>query len=81
MLDAGRTLQGDEQDERQERQSETARSKELKLPTDARVPPSDDGTVRMPSWEELRRLAPEERRRAVEYFRRLREGASPEPAE
>jgi len=81
MLDAGRTLQGDEQDERRERQSETARSNELKLPTDARVPPSDDGTVRMPSWEELRRLAPEERRRAVEYFRRLREGASPEAAQ
>ena len=81
MLDAGRTLQGDDQDERQERQSESARSTELKLPTGARVPPTDDGGVRMPTWEELRRLSPEERRRAVEYFRRLRESPSMEAAE
>ncbi|TFG51697.1 MAG: MFS transporter [Gemmatimonadales bacterium] len=81
MLDAGRTLQGEDQDERQERRSETARSNELKLPTDARVPPPDEGAVRMPTWEELRSLAPEERRRAVEYFRRLGENRSPEAAE
>jgi hypothetical protein len=81
MLDAGRTLQGEDQDERQERQSETARTNELKLPTGARVPLSDERAARMPTWEELRTLAPEERRRAVEYFRRLGESRAPEGAE
>jgi hypothetical protein len=76
MLDAGRTLQGEEQDERQERQSETARSNELKLPTGARVPATDDQAARMPTWDELRSLAPEERRRVMEYFRLLGEPPS-----
>lgn len=71
MLDAGRTLQGEEEDERQERRSETARAAELKLPAGAAVAADGGGERRMPSWEELRALTPEERRRAVEYFRRL----------
>jgi len=31
----------------------------------------DDQRVRVPSWEELQELSPEERRLVVDYFRRL----------
>jgi hypothetical protein len=70
MLDAGRTLQGQEEDERKERESTTAKD------DDPRVPPAlrarlDDGRLRVPSWEELQLLSPEERRLVVDYFRRL----------
>ena len=30
-----------------------------------------DGRIRLPSWEELQRLSPEERRLVTDYFRRL----------
>jgi hypothetical protein len=31
----------------------------------------DDQRLRVPSWEELQQLSPEERRLVVDYFRRL----------
>ncbi len=70
LLDAGRSLESEEDDERRERVSETAR------PGSVRLPISDDMPVgaprfRYPSWEELRSLSPEQRRLVVEYFRRL----------
>lgn len=73
LLDAGRTLRGEEEDPREERQSRTAD------PTVVAPPPA---TVRgnlgaprfpYPTWEELRALSPEERRLILEYFRRLNE--------
>jgi len=74
MLDAGRTLQGQKEDERKERQS-TSPTKD-----DARLPPAlrarllgDDNRLRVPTWEELQRFSPEERRLVVDYFRRLSE--------
>jgi hypothetical protein len=74
MLDAGRTLQGDDQDD-SKRQSTTARDGNV------RVPPSLDprikngtGDIRLPSWESLQRLSPDERRRVIDYFRRLTGG-------
>ena len=74
MLDAGRTLQGDEKDEKQERQSTTAKDDSIRLPPALRSKLQDgDGLFRMPSWEELQQLSPDERRRVVEYFRRLGE--------
>ncbi|HEV8148757.1 MAG TPA: hypothetical protein VGP61_01090, partial [Gemmatimonadales bacterium] len=74
MLDAGRTLQGREEDERKERQSETAKG-ELQLPPALRAELLGKEGVRLPTWEQLQRLSPEERRLVTEYFRRLTGGA------
>lgn len=78
MLDAGRTLQGEEDDENKERQSTTARDAP---PT---IPPALDprlrngvGEIRFPSWESLQHLSPDERRRVVDYFQRLTQGQKP----
>lgn len=74
MLDAGRTLQGEEKDEKQERQSTTGKDDSVRLPPALRSRLGDgDALLRYPSWEELQALSPEERRRVVEYFRRLGE--------
>jgi hypothetical protein len=76
MLDAGRTLQGREEDEQKERQSTTARDDSVRLPPALRARLlDDDGRLRVPGWEELQRLSPEERRLVVDYFRRLSESA------
>lgn len=78
MLDAGRTLQGEEDDEKKERQSTTAKDAAAGVP-----PPLDPrirngtGEIRLPSWEALQRLSPEERRRVVDYFQRLTQGPRP----
>ena len=76
MLDAGRTLQGREEDQQKERQSTTAQDDSVRLPPALRARLQDDeGRLRVPSWEELQRLSPEERRLVVDYFRRLSESA------
>ncbi|HET8623649.1 MAG TPA: hypothetical protein VFM14_08820, partial [Gemmatimonadales bacterium] len=71
MLDAGRTLQGQEEDERKERESTTAKDDDSRLPPALRARLDDDGRIRVPSWDELQQLSPEERRLVVDYFRRL----------
>lgn len=75
MLDAGRSLQGEEEDEQKERESHTARD------ADGRLPPALDprlrrspGDIPLPGWDELQRLSPDDRRRVLDYFRRLAEG-------
>jgi hypothetical protein len=73
MLDAGRTLEGEEKDEKKERQSESAKDQPPRLPAAIRERLQDDGGLRMPTWEELQRLTPEERRLVVDYFRLLSE--------
>jgi uncharacterized Zn finger protein len=74
MLDAGRTLQGKQEDERKERQSTTAKGDSVHLPPALRAALLEDGNrLRVPSWEELQRLSPEERRLVVDYFRQLSE--------
>lgn len=74
MLDAGRTLQGREEDERKERQSATAGDDSVHLPPALRAKLLGDADrLRAPTWEELQRLSPEERRLVVDYFRRLSE--------
>lgn len=73
MLDAGRTLEGEEEDERKERQSETPGDTEPRLPAALRQR-LGEGAIRFPGWEELQRLSPEERRLVTEYFRRLTGG-------
>ncbi|MFZ5625520.1 MAG: DUF4175 family protein [Gemmatimonadota bacterium] len=75
MLDAGRTLQGQEEDEKKERTSTTAKGDSVSLPPALRKRlAGEDGRPRMPAWEELQRLTPEERRLVIDYFRRLVEG-------
>jgi hypothetical protein len=72
MLDAGRTLQGREEDEKKERQSMTATDDSVHLPPALRAKlQGDDERFRVPTWEELQQLSPEERRLVVDYFRRL----------
>jgi hypothetical protein len=72
MLDAGRTLQGREEDQKKERQSMTATDDSVHLPPALRARlQGDDQRVRVPTWEELQQLSPEERRLVVDYFRRL----------
>lgn len=74
MLDAGRTLQGREEDEQKERQSTTATDDSVHLPPALRARlTGDDGRLRVPSWDELQQLSPEDRRLVVDYFRRLNE--------
>jgi hypothetical protein len=73
MLDAGRTLQGQQEDERKERQSTTARDDSVHLPPALRGLLGESDQPRMPSWDELQGLSPEERRLVVDYFRRLSE--------
>ncbi len=74
MLDAGRTLQGHEEDEKQERQSTTAKDDSMHLPPALRQRLEDDQhRLRLPSWDELQQLSPGERRLVVDYFRRLAE--------
>jgi hypothetical protein len=76
MLDAGRTLQGQEEDEQKERQSTTATDDSVRLPPALRARLQDDEQrLRVPTWDELQRLSPEERRLVVDYFRRLSEPA------
>jgi hypothetical protein len=78
MLDAGRTLQGQEQDDQKERQSKTGSQEELRLPPALRAQLEDDGRqVRLPTWEQLQGLSPEDRRMVLEYFRRLTERPAP----
>ena len=72
MLDAGRTLQGREEDQQKERQSTTATDDSVHLPPALRARlMGDDQRLRVPTWEELQELSPEERRLVVDYFRRL----------
>jgi hypothetical protein len=72
MLDAGRTLQGQEQDENKERESRAPTTDSIRLPPALRTRlMGDDNRIRMPDWESLQRLSPEERRLVLEYFQRL----------
>jgi hypothetical protein len=74
MLDAGRTLQGQDEDEKKERQSTTAGDDSVHLPPALRsLLQGNDAALRLPSWEALQNLSPSERRMVVEYFRRLSE--------
>jgi hypothetical protein len=73
MLDAGRTLQGREEDERKERQSTVATDDSVHLPPALRARLQGEDGLRVPTWDELQQLSPEERRLVVDYFRRLSE--------
>jgi hypothetical protein len=73
MLDAGRSLEGDERDENKERESEAAVAGDRARPgaLDPRLLQGPE--FPLPGWEELQRLSPDDRRRVLDYFRRLAE--------
>jgi hypothetical protein len=72
LLDAGRSLSGQEPDEQKDRISRSASGDSVRLP--GLLAPGATGAgprLRYPSWEDLARLSPEQRRLVLEYFRRL----------
>ena len=71
LLDAGRTLRSDEEDQREERLSETADPNKVQLPPLQRADSSTGPRYRYPTWEDMRSLSPQERRLVLDYFRRL----------
>jgi hypothetical protein len=74
MLDAGRTLQGEQEDEQKERQSTTGSQDSVRLPPALRAQLEDgEHQLRLPTWEQLQQLSPEDRRLVMDYFRRLAE--------
>lgn len=77
MLDAGRMLQGEEQDDTKERRSEAPQGVVVALPGRLDATALRDNVVRLPSWESLQRLSPDDRRRVLDYFRRLADVGSP----
>ncbi len=72
LLDAGRTLTGQEPDEQHERVSRPATADSVHVPAVLRPGATGAGpALRYPTWEELSRLTPDERRLVLDYFRRL----------
>ena len=71
LLDAGRTLRSDEEDEREERRSETGDQANARMPPELSGPPGPEARYPYPRWDQLRRFTPEERRLILDYFRRL----------
>ncbi|MBX3133384.1 MAG: hypothetical protein KF689_08390 [Gemmatimonadaceae bacterium] len=76
MLDAGRSLEQDQRDESQRREARAARESTRVTP-DGRASGAAADRYRVPTWEELRGLSPEDRRVVIEYFRRLNAGGTP----
>lgn len=76
MLDAGRTLQGQEEDDTH-RQATTARDGPISFPPALDARALQGGAIRLPSWESLQQLSPGDRRRVLDYFQRLAEGGGP----
>jgi hypothetical protein len=70
MLDAGRTLQGSDEDRDHPRVSQTAQGDSVHVPA-AVDPRLLQVRQRMPSWSDLQHYSPEERRLVADYFQRL----------
>ncbi|PYO94369.1 MAG: hypothetical protein DMD62_05930 [Gemmatimonadetes bacterium] len=74
LLDAGRTLSGEEPDEQKDRTSRSAIGDSVHIPGVLQPGATGAGPkVRYPTWDELSGLTPEQRRLVLEYFRRLNE--------
>jgi hypothetical protein len=72
LLDAGRTLSGNEPDEQQQRVSRPATGDSVRIPQVLKPGATGAGPrLRYPKWEELMSLTPDQRRLVLEYFRRL----------
>ncbi|MBL8996768.1 MAG: hypothetical protein JNL44_05570 [Gemmatimonadetes bacterium] len=77
MLDAGRSLEQEQRDETQRRESRAARGIERFTPAGGPARGKDAERYTVPTWEELRGLSAEERRLVIEYFRRLNAERTP----
>jgi hypothetical protein len=77
MLDAGRSLEQEQKDESQRRESRAARGTERFTPPGGPARGRDAARYTVPTWEELRGLSADERRLVIEYFRRLNAEAKP----
>lgn len=77
MLDAGRSLEQEQRDESQRRESRAARNAERFTPPAGPARGKEAARYTVPTWEELRGLSAEERRLVIEYFRRLNAEARP----
>ena len=71
MLDAGRALENDQTDESARRESRPGDQSNPFVPPNAPATGKAALKYRVPEWNELRGLSPEERRLVIEYFRRL----------
>ena len=71
LLDAGRTLRSDEEDEKKERESETGDQTNVRVPAELEGAAGPETRYPYPKWEQLRLFSPDERRLILDYFRRL----------
>lgn len=71
LLDAGRTLRSEDENEREERVSRTGDQENFRLPPPDVTIPGEQLKFRYPTWAELRSLSPSERKLVLDYFRRL----------
>ncbi len=77
MLDAGRSLEQEQKDESQRRESRAARGIGSFTPPGGPARGKDAERFAVPTWEELRGLSADERRLVIEYFRRLNAEKAP----
>lgn len=78
LLDAGRSLTGDEPDDQHERRAPIAGAVNPLLPEALRPGATGAGPrVPYPTWESLRDLTPDQRQQVLQYFRLLN---APAPA-
>ena len=75
MLDAGRSLEGDERDDQGKREARAANGVEVFAPAAGAAKGAAGVRFREPAWDDLRGLSAEERRAVIDYFRRLNGGA------
>ncbi len=71
LLDAGRTLSGQDPDENRERTSRSAIGDSVHVPLLLRPDATAGPRIRYPSWRDLEGMTPEQRRLVLEYFRLL----------
>lgn len=76
MLDAGRSLEGEERDDGK-REATSATGVELFTPGATDASGAAARRWREPAWDELRGLSAEERRAVIDYFRRMNAAAAP----
>jgi hypothetical protein len=71
LLDAGRTMRREDEDQRGPRQSKPGIGATVFTPPSATASGAPASRVVPPSWEELRGLREDERRAVLQYFERL----------
>ena len=71
LLDAGRTLSGQDPDENRERTSRSATGDSVHVPVPLRRDATAGPRIRYPAWRDLEGMTPEQRRLVLEYFRLL----------